>query len=101
MRQLGAGTVGGAAARAAESLALSALARVPDLADELVRTIQERNPGYRAMGVVPQDDLLRSCRDNIARVLELIAQRAADSGPASGDARYDAARATGRRRAEQ
>ena len=101
MRQPGVGTVRATTARAAESLALSALARVPDLADELVRTIQEQNPGYRAMAVVPHDDLRRSCHDNITRVLELIAHRAADSGPASGDPRYDAARATGRRRAEQ
>lgn len=90
-------------ARAAESLALRAQARVPALADALVETIQEQNPGYRIAGV-PRDDLWRSCRDNIARVLELIAQGPDDSGTGSTaghDERFDAARATGRRRAEQ
>ena len=87
--------------RAAESLAVRVLERVPALADALVRTIQEQNPGYRTLAVVSRDDLLRSCRDNITRVLQLIAHRPARAGSADVDEYYDAARATGRRRAEQ
>jgi hypothetical protein len=77
------------------------LARVPGLADALVRTIQEQNPGYRAVAVVSRDDLWRSCHDNITRVLQLIARSPASAGLAGSDEHYDAARATGRRRAEQ
>jgi PucR C-terminal helix-turn-helix domain/GGDEF-like domain len=91
----------GSGVRAAETLAVRALERVPALADALVRTIHEQNPGYRIVAVVPPDDLRRSCHDNIGRVLELIAQGAGESGTADTDARFDAARATGRRRAEQ
>src|SRR5680860_569856 len=46
--------------------------RVPVLTDRLVRTIQEQNPGYQAAQVVPLEDLRRSCRDNITRVLQLL-----------------------------
>jgi hypothetical protein len=88
-------------ARAAESLAVRVLARVPELADALVRTIQEQNPGYRALAVVSQDDLWRSCHDNITRVLELVAWGPPTGSTADANRRYDAARATGRRRAEQ
>lgn len=84
----------------AESLAERVLARLPALTDALVRTIQEQNPGYRTVDVVPRDDLWRSCHDNLTRVLELIAGTA-DSGAGEMDGRFDAARATGRRRAEQ
>jgi hypothetical protein len=90
----------GGGARATESLALRVLARVPALADELVGEIHQHNPGYRTVDVVPRDDLWRSCHDNITRVLELIA-RSAGCEPTETDSRYDAARATGRRRAEQ
>jgi len=86
--------------RAAESLAVRVLARVTALTDVLVRTIEDQNPGYRTVGVVPQDDLWRSCHDNLTRVLELIAE-GAQGLPPETDGRYDAARATGRRRAEQ
>jgi hypothetical protein len=86
--------------RAAESLAVRVLARVAALTDVLVRTIEDQNPGYRTVGVVPQDDLWRSCHDNLTRVLELIAEGSRDLPPET-DGRYDAARATGRRRAEQ
>ncbi|HEX5404531.1 MAG TPA: helix-turn-helix domain-containing protein [Pseudonocardiaceae bacterium] len=83
----------------AESLAVRVLARVPALTDALVRTIEDRNPGYRVVGLVPQDDLWRSCHDNLTRALEMIAERS-DRCPDT-DRRHDAARATGRRRAEQ
>ncbi|HEY1916981.1 MAG TPA: helix-turn-helix domain-containing protein [Streptosporangiaceae bacterium] len=91
----------GSVGRAAQSLAERAVERLPALTDALVRTIQEENPGYRIMAVVPRDDLWRSCHDNIARVLELIAHGVAESGTDDTDERFDVARATGRRRAEQ
>jgi len=85
----------------AESLATRVSARVSELTDVLVRTIEDQNPGYRSVGVVPQDDLWRSCHDNLTRVLELIADgtkgmsprptgvttprgRPGDGGPSSG-----------------
>jgi hypothetical protein len=82
----------------ARVLAASVLLRVPELTDALVRTIQERNPGYREVNVVPLDDLWQSCHDNITRVLQLLA---AAGGAPDDDRYFDAARATGRRRAEQ
>jgi hypothetical protein len=91
----------GASARVAESLAVRVLERLPALADALVLTIQEQNPGYRALAVVSHDDLWQSCHDNLTRVLQLIAQSPASGGMAESDGRFDAARATGRRRAEQ
>jgi hypothetical protein len=77
--------------------------RVPALADRLVATILEQNPAYAGGHTVPLADLHRSCHDNIARVLELLAS-AVDAGwrvADEEDAYFDAARATGRRRAEQ
>ena len=85
--------------RATESLALRVLTHLSALTDELVRTLHEQNPGYRT-AVVPDDDLWRSCHDNLGSVLELIAEPAGRA-VAETDSRYDAARATGRRRAEQ
>ncbi|WP_433468960.1 PucR family transcriptional regulator [Spirillospora sp. CA-128828] len=85
----------------AESLAGHLSRRVPALADALVRAIQEQNPGYQAVGVVSTDDLWRSCHDNIVRMLELISRPDRDSGGPGQAGYYDAARATGRRRAEQ
>ncbi|GAB3793405.1 PucR family transcriptional regulator [Nocardioides ungokensis] len=97
----------------AETLAFLAghrRARLEALTDRLVATIEASNPGYRATRLVPHDDLWESCHDNIARVLELLAAAVAGSTPAAaawpagaeaGDAAYDAARATGHRRAEQ
>lgn len=72
--------------------------RVDVLADRLVEIIQAASPGYLE-GLVPTDDLRRSCHDNIARVLELLELAVTDQAVA-GDV-YDAARATGHRRAEQ
>jgi hypothetical protein len=76
-------------------LATSVLSRVPALTDTLVATIGEHNHAYRAMAVVPAGDLWQSCHDNITRVLELVA------GAPDDEEHYDAARATGTRRAEQ
>jgi PucR C-terminal helix-turn-helix domain/GGDEF-like domain len=90
-----------AAARVAAELAARVLERVPALADELVRTIEEQNPGYRTMAVVPRDELWRSCHDNLTRVLQMIAQPGPDGGPADNREDFDAAWVTGRQRAEQ
>ena len=77
-------------------------ARVDALTDRLVDTIVASNPGYRAVRVVPLADLRESCRDNIARVLELLGDTAQGQAlPPPGEPAYDAARMTGRRRAEQ
>ncbi|MDT9593523.1 helix-turn-helix domain-containing protein [Nocardioides zeae] len=85
--------------------------RVQPLADRLVATIRAENAGYAHVPAVADDDLRTSCVDNVARVLELLAlELAAPVGEAAGEAaeaggddqdRYDAAEATGRRRAEQ
>lgn len=85
-RQPGAGT--------AAALAAQVLRRVPAVTDELVRVIHAQNPGYRELNSVPAEDLWQSCHDNITRVVEMIA------GQDCPD-RFDAANATGGRRAEQ
>ena len=81
--------------KAAQVLAAGVLARVPELADELVRVIAAQNPGYRRVGVVSADDLRKSCHDNMSSVLRLIGRDDAT------EEFYAAARCTGRRRAEQ
>ncbi|WP_106186839.1 PucR family transcriptional regulator [Umezawaea tangerina] len=87
--------------RTATSLVADVLARVPELTDALVRTIQEQNPGYRRANVVPRHDLWRSCHDNLVRVLQLVSRSAGpDDGTPDGEV-FDAARATGRLRARQ
>ncbi|MET9313750.1 helix-turn-helix domain-containing protein [Kribbella sp. NPDC003505] len=75
-----------------ESLAESVLLHLPALTDALVETIYAQSPAYRVMDAVPRQDLWRSCHDNVARVVQMIADN---------DDRFDAAQATGRRRAEQ
>lgn len=85
--------------RTATSLVADVLSRVPELTDALVTLIVEQNPGYRRMNVVPTEDLWRSCHDNLTRVLQLVSHAAGDERP--GDDLYDAARATGRQRAQQ
>ncbi|GAA3433987.1 PucR family transcriptional regulator [Kutzneria kofuensis] len=81
--------------KAAQLLATGVLARVPELADQLVQVIAEQNPGYRLLGVVSDDDLRKSCHDNMSSVLRLIGR---DAG---AEEYFAAARCTGRRRAEQ
>lgn len=93
--------VGARATSTAEPLATRVLASVCHLTDELVAAIQGENPGYRSAGVVPLDDLWQSCHDNLTRVLELVADPPVRGQTPDVDPRFDAARATGRRRAEQ
>lgn len=86
-------------ARTATSLVADVLSRVPELTDALVAIIGEQNPGYRSTNVVPPHDLWQSCHDNLTRVLQLVSRAAGDD---TGDTDfYDAARATGRQRAQQ
>ncbi|HWD80104.1 MAG TPA: helix-turn-helix domain-containing protein [Kribbella sp.] len=75
-----------------EALAESVLGHLPELTDVLVATIYEQNPAYEELDSVPRQDLWRSCHDNVARVVQMIAD---------SDDHFDAAQATGRRRAEQ
>lgn len=74
-------------------LAQDLLARVDDLAAELVGQIIAEDPGYG--GRVPADDLRKSVRENMAQVIRTVAAAADDQE------RLDPPRATGRRRAEQ
>ncbi len=75
--------------------------RVPEVADLLVRTIVAEHPGYDG-SLVPLDDLQRSCHDNIVSALELLAVAVGtDQPPPPESGLYDAARATGHRRADQ
>jgi hypothetical protein len=77
--------------------------RMEAIADRLVASIQAENPAYD-LGVVSSADLRHSCVTNVDRILELLAE-AVRSGArprhSDHDPTYDAARATGRRRAEQ
>lgn len=77
--------------------------RVEVLTERLVATIESGNPGYAATGLVPHADLWRSCHDNVVRALELLVRPSREEGglDPGDDPAYDAARATGRRRAEQ
>ncbi len=84
----------------AAALAAAVLRRAPELADQLVETIGEHNPGYRAVNAVPASDLWRSCHDNITRVLQLLLADGTVRGGGPEDY-YDAARATGHQRAVQ
>lgn len=77
--------------------------RTGALADRLTDLIEAENPGYKQAAVVSRRDLRASCRDNIGRVLELLAEVLAgdEPGPPETATAYDAARATGERRAQQ
>lgn len=72
------------------------LSRLPELAMDLARRIEDENQehGYRER--VSRVDLLESCRDNLERILQVLA----DALPAGADP-LDAPRASGRRRAVQ
>lgn len=77
--------------------------RVDHITDRLVASIQRENPTYRTP-TVTSDDLRHSCVTNVERILELLADAVlTGSRPrhSDHDPSYDAARATGKRRAEQ
>ena len=75
--------------------------RVGPLTELLAATIQAENPDYQDGLVVPRADLEESCRSNVTRVLELLAASLDVAVPEGDDQVYDAAKETGRRRAEQ
>ena len=84
--------------RASDEPSVRALSRklltmVDDLARELADRIRRAEGHYRRADGVPPDDLWESCRNNLRHILTQLA------GDAPLD--VDAARATGRRRAEQ
>lgn len=74
--------------------------RVSVLTGRLVDTILAGSDAYSGV-TVPREDLERSCHDNIARVLELLALAVSAGAPEGHEPLYDAARATGERRATQ
>jgi len=75
--------------------------RVGPLTELLASTIQAENLDYRDGLVVTRADLEDSCRSNITRVIELLAASLDVAVPEGDDQVYDAAKETGRRRAEQ
>jgi hypothetical protein len=75
------------------ALSRDLLAKVDDLATQLCERIRTAEILYRGGQIVPDDDLWQSCRDNLELILT---QLAGDAAPG-----VEAARATGRRRAEQ
>jgi hypothetical protein len=77
--------------------------RLDHITDELVASILRENPVYDATAV-PVADLRHSCVTNVDRILELLAEgvrTGARPRHSDHDSSYDAARATGQRRAEQ
>ena len=98
----------GAHQETVDFLARHQATRIDSITERLVETIERRHPGYRTSQVVPRSDLWRSCHDNVARVLQLLAAAVSSGEGADRSSReldddesYDAARETGRRRAEQ
>jgi PucR C-terminal helix-turn-helix domain/GGDEF-like domain len=79
--------------RSVRALSSSLLERVHELAAQLAGRIQTAEEAYRQEQVVPDDDLRESCCDNLTHILMRLA-----GDEATG---VEAARATGRRRAEQ
>lgn len=81
-----------AATGAAPGLARSMLADLDEVTDRLVADILTENPSYHDAA----PDLRSSCRANVERVLQLLGQCVPD-----GSDPFDAAKETGRRRAQQ
>nr|WP_218862829.1 helix-turn-helix domain-containing protein [Actinopolyspora biskrensis] len=77
-------------------MARSMLAEIDSVTDRLVDDIIEENPEYYDSQRVAESDLRDSCRANLQRVLQLLGLRVPP-----GEDPYDAARSTGRLRAEQ
>lgn len=79
--------------------------RVKPITRRLVATIATENAPYDDTGVVPPQDLWRSCHDNVERVLDMLVLAVRPDGSLTSvdelDPIFDAARATGRLRAQQ
>ena len=80
----------------AERMAKLLLDGLDELTDRLVADILAENPGYHDAALVPLDELRHSCHENLHRVLQILG----GSVPPPEDP-FDAATATGARRAEQ
>lgn len=78
-----------------QRLAREVLEDLEGLTDRLVGMILASDPSY-GEGRTSHADLRRSCRDNVARTLEMLS-----GDTTAGSDMYDAPHATGRRRAEQ
>lgn len=76
-------------------LAERLLARGPELSVLLRDTLVGKDEVYATTGLVPPDELLRSCRDNMMRCLQSLSGRVPE-----GEDLLDAARTTARNRAE-
>jgi hypothetical protein len=79
-----------------QRVARALLARVESLTDDLVGRIVSSEPAYAAVATVTAEDLRRSCRANLERIVQSLGGQV----PAGVDL-YDAPTATGRRRAAQ
>lgn len=78
------------------ALARSLLGELDPMTDRLVSSILAEDPAYSEASPTSREDLRRSCRDNVERILQTLASEA----PVGIDV-LDAPRATGQRRAEQ
>jgi PucR C-terminal helix-turn-helix domain/GGDEF-like domain len=76
-----------------EAISRTLLNRIDELGTRLAERIQSEEEQYRDGQVVPTADLWQSCRDNLERILMQLAGHSTTG--------VEAARATGRRRAEQ
>lgn len=77
-------------------LSAAVLRGLDDLTDRLVEAILREDPSYSGPGRTSREDLHRSCRDNLLRILQWLT---GTTDP--GTDPFDAPRATGQRRAEQ
>ena len=84
------------ASPAVAALGRAALSRLDEMTDTLVEAILSTDASYGGPGPTPREDLRRSCRDNLERILQTLA----GSTPPEVD-QLGPPRATGRRRAEQ
>lgn len=79
--------------------------RVEPITRRLVASISRENAPYDTLGVVPDADLWGSCYDNVERVLDMLVLAVLPDGSLASvedmEPLFDAARATGQRRAEQ
>lgn len=86
-------------------LARARAERVEPITRRLVASIARENAAYDTSRVVPDDDLWRSCFDNVERVLDMLVLAVLPDGRLTSvedmEHLFDAARATGQRRAEQ
>ena len=84
------------ASRAVAELSAILLQELDALTEVLVEAILREDPSYSGPGRTTREDLERSCRANLERILQLLT---GDLDPEADP--FEAPRATGRRRAEQ